>query len=332
MRACGFKTPTLQRRLNGTSPSGRVFVRETSGDMLAGSWDLVSYSFQRGFEAMWDLARVDHSGLLHLPLLSLWRQSVELASLHQFVALYSLPILSLEPTVEPECFNGWDRGIRLRMMVSASYRGCGRAIIDDAFVLSYVASRAVRAIASSGAFPAMIIDPAVLLHDLRLPVNDAEISKVWGSLRRIGSTYIHLNRDGMITGLAPLLALKLRDDGRTFLAAPSQFLVDEIISDRFFDVPLAALNYCGMQARLYGWAHVGVGRQLGGGRIITRREALARVGGVGERDKRWAAILSAISENGIPGFSSSAIEYDGAQAVFISELEPASPRRSCSRM
>jgi hypothetical protein len=62
-----------------SQPTLRGFMRETSGDMLAGSWDLVSYSFQRGFEAMWDLARADHSGLLHLPLLSLWRQSVELA-------------------------------------------------------------------------------------------------------------------------------------------------------------------------------------------------------------------------------------------------------------
>lgn len=60
-------------------PSLRDFVRETSGDMLSGSWDLVSYSFQRGFETMWDLARADLSGLLHLPLLSLWRQSLELA-------------------------------------------------------------------------------------------------------------------------------------------------------------------------------------------------------------------------------------------------------------
>jgi hypothetical protein len=55
------------------------FVRDLSTDLAANSWDLVSYSFQRGFEAMWDLARVDHSGLLLRPLLSLWRQSVELA-------------------------------------------------------------------------------------------------------------------------------------------------------------------------------------------------------------------------------------------------------------
>jgi len=60
-------------------PSIRGFVRDLSTDLTAGSWDLVSYSFQRGFEAMWDLARADHSGLLLRPLLLLWRQSVELA-------------------------------------------------------------------------------------------------------------------------------------------------------------------------------------------------------------------------------------------------------------
>jgi hypothetical protein len=62
-----------------TQPILRAFVRDLSTDLAAGSWDLVSYSFQRGFERLWDLACVDHSGLLERPLLSLWRQSVELA-------------------------------------------------------------------------------------------------------------------------------------------------------------------------------------------------------------------------------------------------------------
>lgn len=60
-------------------PTLRPFVRDLSTDLMAGSWDLVSYSFERGFEALWDLARADSSGLLERPLLSLWRQSVELA-------------------------------------------------------------------------------------------------------------------------------------------------------------------------------------------------------------------------------------------------------------
>lgn len=55
------------------------FVRPLPSDMIAGSWDLLSYSFQRGFELMWDQACAESSGLLTRPLLSLWRQSVELA-------------------------------------------------------------------------------------------------------------------------------------------------------------------------------------------------------------------------------------------------------------
>ncbi|QDC37279.1 hypothetical protein [Sphingobium fuliginis] len=76
---------TLERRealvehIVATQPSLRAFVRDMPSDLTAGDWDLVSYSFQRGFEAMWDLARIDHSGLLVRPLLMLWRQSVELA-------------------------------------------------------------------------------------------------------------------------------------------------------------------------------------------------------------------------------------------------------------
>jgi HEPN domain-containing protein len=55
------------------------FVRALPSDMIAGSWDLLSYSYQQGFEALWDHARAESSGLLQRPLLSLWRQSVELA-------------------------------------------------------------------------------------------------------------------------------------------------------------------------------------------------------------------------------------------------------------
>jgi len=62
-----------------SQPSLGAFVRDLTTDLSAGSWDLASYSFQRGFEALWDLAAADHSGLLHRPLLSLWRQSIELA-------------------------------------------------------------------------------------------------------------------------------------------------------------------------------------------------------------------------------------------------------------
>lgn len=62
-----------------TQPILRGFVRDLTTDMTAGSWDMVSYSFQRGFEAMWDLACADPSGLLNRPLLMLWRQSIELA-------------------------------------------------------------------------------------------------------------------------------------------------------------------------------------------------------------------------------------------------------------
>ncbi|WP_295193377.1 hypothetical protein [uncultured Brevundimonas sp.] len=62
-----------------TQPRLTTFVRPLPSDMIAGSWDLLSYSFQRGFELMWDQACAESSGLLTRPLLSLWRQSVELA-------------------------------------------------------------------------------------------------------------------------------------------------------------------------------------------------------------------------------------------------------------
>lgn len=62
-----------------TQPRLGAFVRPLPTDLIAGSWDLLSYSFQRGFELLWDHATAESSGVLHRPLLSLWRQSVELA-------------------------------------------------------------------------------------------------------------------------------------------------------------------------------------------------------------------------------------------------------------
>ncbi len=73
------KRDELVEHIIATQPSLRGFMRDLPTDISIGSWDLISYSFQRGFEAIWDLARADHSGLLLSPLLSLWRQSVELA-------------------------------------------------------------------------------------------------------------------------------------------------------------------------------------------------------------------------------------------------------------
>lgn len=75
---------TLERReqlieeIVDTQPRLKVFVRPQPHDLSSGSWDLLAYSFQRGFEALWDSARLDRSGLLLRPLLVLWRQSVEL--------------------------------------------------------------------------------------------------------------------------------------------------------------------------------------------------------------------------------------------------------------
>lgn len=62
-----------------TQPVLTAFVRRRSHDLGEGSWDLLSYSFQRGFETLWDSASADQSELLLRPLLVLWRQSVELA-------------------------------------------------------------------------------------------------------------------------------------------------------------------------------------------------------------------------------------------------------------
>lgn len=71
----------LAEQIVQTQPTLRAFLRNVPHleNLVSWSWDLLSYSFQRGFETLWDHAWADHSGLLLHPLLLLWRQSVELA-------------------------------------------------------------------------------------------------------------------------------------------------------------------------------------------------------------------------------------------------------------
>lgn len=69
----------LELEVADDQPGLQEFVRHSPGSLLSGSWEFLSYSFERGFETMWDQAQKDHAGLLIHPLLMLWRQSVELA-------------------------------------------------------------------------------------------------------------------------------------------------------------------------------------------------------------------------------------------------------------
>jgi len=67
----------LIERLEAERPSLLGFVKNCPAGM-GDSWDSVSFGFQRGFDEMWDLAWAGN-GLLDRPLLTLWRQSVELS-------------------------------------------------------------------------------------------------------------------------------------------------------------------------------------------------------------------------------------------------------------
>ncbi|MEH6758778.1 MAG: hypothetical protein V7676_14900 [Parasphingorhabdus sp.] len=120
----------LIEKIVNVQPPFRELVRDFSSDLTAGSWDLVSYSFQQGFEALWDLARADHTGLLERPLLALWRQSVELAIKsavlelagcidgkpgHDLQALFKL---LLEIRVSEGCCDNDDLTQTVQMMIS----------------------------------------------------------------------------------------------------------------------------------------------------------------------------------------------------------------------
>ena len=59
-------------------PDLKGIVTNRNG-LFEGNWDLAAYAYQQSFEALWDHAVAQTSGLAVLPLLMLWRQSVELS-------------------------------------------------------------------------------------------------------------------------------------------------------------------------------------------------------------------------------------------------------------
>lgn len=66
-------------KISEKQPSIRNFLKDAHQGMnLLSGWEFSAFSFETGFEAMWDLARADNRGLMEMPLLSLWRQSIEL--------------------------------------------------------------------------------------------------------------------------------------------------------------------------------------------------------------------------------------------------------------
>ena len=62
-------------------PKLSAFIKEGSsnGLQMLGNWDVIALGFSKAFEILWDHAKVDPSGLLLQPLLTLWRQSIELS-------------------------------------------------------------------------------------------------------------------------------------------------------------------------------------------------------------------------------------------------------------
>lgn len=236
----------------------------------------------------------------------------------QFSALYRLPILALHATVHTEWFTGEDEGYRLSLIVSAKHRDCGRATIDDAYVLSFVAGRIVQTDETNGSRPpAIFIHTAALLEELGMPVGQGEIARVWMSMRRLASTHLHVNRDDKTFGLAPLLDVQPDQNGDAFSIAPSEYLVDEVRRGQIMNLPNAAVRYGGWQARLFGWAETELGREHDSGRFISQAECMARAGAIGSIRRLWSELRDVVARTDIPGFVIGCDHHGGEPGLVI---------------
>ncbi|KZL00020.1 hypothetical protein PsAD5_01064 [Pseudovibrio sp. Ad5] len=74
------KRKALSDKIMEEYPYLEGVLHDSHTDLTSGSWDLVSYSFQSGFEKLWDVVKAEQSNFLILPLLSVWRQSIELTA------------------------------------------------------------------------------------------------------------------------------------------------------------------------------------------------------------------------------------------------------------
>ncbi len=108
----------LSKTMNEVRPVFNDFVKETPSDISSGSWDLVSYSYQLGFEAMWDAARSEHSGLLTRPLLMLWRQSIELGLKSAIIAVAGTNCPALKHGHKlPKLYTGYIEALRAKAII-----------------------------------------------------------------------------------------------------------------------------------------------------------------------------------------------------------------------
>lgn len=239
----------------------------------------------------------------------------------QFVAILRLPILAVAPTLERSIFRGWERGHKVSMTVSARNRTIGRATVEDAYVLSYVASRATETF-NARLCPGMFveIEPRMMLEELGMPADPAACERVIASLRRLVMTDLRVYNwgDRAISEMGPLLPIEpCAKDKRRFLISVPDWLQDEIQAPRIATIPPEALTFSGFRARLYGWAQGRVGQKLGDARFITQREALTRLGPIPPGTDPWDAILAAAVADDVPGYGLGLEAFDGQPAIAV---------------
>jgi len=236
--------------------------------------------------------------------------------LRQFVSILRAPILAISPTRQWYTYKGREWGKRVEMRIGPRYRCGRRALIGDAAILAYIASRAAHSFnVSLISLPSVQLELDEFFSVFGLPNDETNRAETIESLRRLHATGISLLNWGpnSVSGDFPLLEVERFRSG--FHLCLSDWLVGEIEAQRFVSMPMESFGLGGLESRVFGWIKSWVGPQHNGGRAIFMREAMNRLGPIPPNFHPRQMIMEVIARNALPGYDLDIDNFDGKPAI-----------------
>ncbi len=238
------------------------------------------------------------------------------------------PILSIGAHFSGS-FACYEKQQRVKGRLQPRYRNVELARIDDAFIIDYIAGRRHRQLGSlmlrSASELEFTVTDVLAYYDL---ATCAEPQIVDG-LRRLSGTLITLDhwKDRQYSRSFPLIEARRVESGR-FAIRTSAWLDDELMDGELVSAPRYASRLSSFRFRLDGWVRSWVGRNPRiGEQIITKRDALARVGALPDQmpGTAWEHLVAVVTANDLPSSDVKLIEHRGQPAIAIEQRRQANP-------
>lgn len=236
------------------------------------------------------------------------------------------PILSIGAHFSGS-FACYEKQQRVNGQLQPRYRAVELARIDDAFMIDYIAGRRHQQLGSlmsrSASELELTVADVLAYYDL---ATCAE-TQIVDALRRLAGTLITLDhwKGRQYSRSFPLIEARRVESGR-FAIKTSAWLDDELMDGELVSAPRSASRLSSFRFRLDGWARSWVGRNPRiGEQIITKRDALARVGALPNQmpGTAWEHLVAVVTANDLPSSNVKLIQHRGQPAIAIEQRRQA---------